>query len=110
MSQDNEGLCMLGRFSCVQLCVTPWTAARQAPLSMAFSRQEHCSGLPFPSPGHLPDPGLEIPFLVSPISPGGFFSAEPPGKPPAGSMVLLKFHAHPEPQNRTYMEIGSLQT
>ena len=37
----------------------PWTLAHQAPLSMEFSRQEHWSGLPFPSPGDLPDPGLE---------------------------------------------------
>ena len=39
--------------------VTPWTVACQAPLSMAFSRQEYWSGLPFPSPGDLPDPGIE---------------------------------------------------
>ena len=51
--------CMLRRFSCVRLSVTPWTLARQAPLSMGFSRQEHWSGLPFPSPGDLPDPGIE---------------------------------------------------
>ena len=44
--------------SCLTLA-TPWTAACQAPLSMGFSRQEYCSGLPFPSPGDLPDPGIE---------------------------------------------------
>ena len=38
---------------------TPWTVAHQAPLSVGFSRQEHWSGLPFPSPGDLPDPGIE---------------------------------------------------
>ena len=38
---------------------TPWTIACQAPLSMGFSRQEYWSGLPFPSPGDLPDPGIE---------------------------------------------------
>ena len=43
---------LLSRFSCVRLCVTPWTAAHQAPLSMGFSRQEHWSGLPFPPPMH----------------------------------------------------------
>ena len=43
---------MLSHFSLVQLCVTPWTAAYQAPLSLGFSRQEHWSGLPFPSPMH----------------------------------------------------------
>ena len=42
----------------VQLFATPWTVAHQAPLSMGFSRQEHWSGLPFPSPGDLPDPGI----------------------------------------------------
>ena len=42
--------CMLSRFSHIWLCVTPWTAAHQAPLSTGFSRQECCSGLPFPSP------------------------------------------------------------
>ena len=42
--------CMLSRFSHVQLCVTPWTAAHQAPLSMGLSRQEYQSGLPLPSP------------------------------------------------------------
>ena len=43
----------------VQLFVDPWTVAYQAPLSMGFSRQEYWSGLPFPSPGDLPDPGIE---------------------------------------------------
>ena len=43
----------------VRLFVTPWTVAHQAPLPMGFSRQEYWSGLPFPSPGDLPDPGIE---------------------------------------------------
>ena len=42
--------CVLSHFSCVRLSATPWTMARQSPLSMGFSRQEHWSGLPFPSP------------------------------------------------------------
>ena len=45
---------VLSHFSCVQLFATLWTVARQAPLSMGFSRQEYCSGLPFPPPGDLP--------------------------------------------------------
>ena len=45
--------------SCVRLFATPWTIAHQAPLSMGFSRQEFWSGLPFPSPGDLPNPGIE---------------------------------------------------
>ena len=49
---------MLSHFSRVRIFVTPeWTVACQAPLSMEFSRQEYWSGLPFPSPGGLPDPG-----------------------------------------------------
>ena len=58
--------------------VTPWTLACQAPLSMGFLRQEYCSGLPFPSPGDLPDPRIEH---VSPALAGRFFTTEPPGKP-----------------------------
>ena len=45
--------------SCVQLFATPWTVAHQSPLSMGFSRQEYWSGLPFPSPGDFPNPGIE---------------------------------------------------
>ena len=56
--------------------VAPWTVARQAPLSMGFSRQESWGGLPFPSPGDLADPGTEP---LSPALAGGFFTTEPPG-------------------------------
>ena len=52
-------LLLLNCFSRVRLCTTLWTAAHQAPLSMGFSRQEHWSGLPFPSPKDLPNPGIE---------------------------------------------------
>ena len=45
--------------SCVQVCATPRTVARQAPLSVGFSRQEYSGGLPFPPPGDLPDPGIK---------------------------------------------------
>ena len=58
--QDIEysSLC-LSAFSRVQLCATPWTVARQAPLSMGFSRREYWRGLPCPPPGHLPNPRIE---------------------------------------------------
>ena len=59
----------------------PWTAAHQAPLSVGFPRQEYWSGLPFPSPGDLPDPGMERISLASPALAGGFYTAEAPGKP-----------------------------
>ena len=52
-------MCMLSRFSRVPLFAVPWTVACQGPLSMGFSRQEYWSGLPFPSLGNLPDPGIK---------------------------------------------------
>ena len=58
----------------VWLFVTPWTVACQALLSMGFPRQEYWSGLPFPSPGDLPDPGIEPVTLVSPALAGGFLT------------------------------------
>ena len=51
-------LLLLSRFSGVLLCATPWTVACRVPLSMEFFRQEYWRGLPFPSPGDLPDPGI----------------------------------------------------
>ena len=58
--------------------VTSWTVAHQAPLSMGFSRQEYWSGLPFPSLGDLPNPGIEP---VSPALQGDSLLLEPLGKP-----------------------------
>ena len=52
-------LCKLSRFSCIQLFATTWTVARQAPLSMGFSRQEYWNEPPFPSPGDLPNAGIK---------------------------------------------------
>ena len=52
-------LLILWSLSCVRLFATPWTVAHQFPPSMGFSRQEYWSGLPFPSPGDLPDPGIK---------------------------------------------------
>jgi len=57
---------------------TPWTIARQAPLSMNFSRQEYWSGLPFPPPGDLLNPGIQP---RSPALQRDFLSSEPAGKP-----------------------------
>ena len=64
------------------MTATPWTVARQGPLSLEFSGQEYWSGLPFPPPGDLPDPGMEPASLVSPALVGRFFTTVPPGKPP----------------------------
>ena len=68
--------CIAQSLSRVQLFATPRTVALQAPVSMGFSRQEYWSGLPFPSPGDLPDPGIKP---VSPALSGRFFTAEPQG-------------------------------
>ena len=62
----------------VWLFVTLWTVAHQAPPSMGFSRQEYWSGLPFPSPGDLPDPGIKP---RSPAMQADALTSEPPGKP-----------------------------
>ena len=71
----------------VQLFVTPWTVALQAPPSMGFSRQHYWSGLPFPSPGDLPDPGIEP---RSPALQAEALTSEPPNDLLPSSMILLK--------------------
>ena len=63
----------------VQLFAIPWTVAHQAPLPMEFCRQEYWSGLPFPSPGDLPNAGIKPTSLVSPALVGGFFTTVPSG-------------------------------
>ena len=70
-------VCVRSLRSCPPLC-DPWTAARQAPLSMGFSRQEHRSGLPCLPPRDLPSPGIEP---VSPELQAGSLPTKPPGKP-----------------------------
>ena len=66
---------------------TPWTVAYQAPPPIGFSRQEYWSGLPFPSPGDLPDPGIEP---GSPAFQADALISEPPGKPLYRVSILLK--------------------
>ena len=60
--------------SCVRLPAHPWTVACQAPLSLEFYRQRHWSGLSFPSPGDLPNPGIKPTSFVSPALAGRFFT------------------------------------
>ena len=69
---------MLSCYSCVQHFATLRTMAHQAPLSMGFSRQEHCHGLPCPPPGDLPNPGIK---LTSPVLQIESLPTKPPGKP-----------------------------
>jgi len=65
----------------VWLFVTPWTLTHQSLLFMGFPRQEYWSRLPFPPPGHLPNPGIEPSSPVAPALAARFFTTEPPGKP-----------------------------
>ena len=87
----------------IRLFVTPWTVACQAPPSMGFSRQEYWSGVPFPSPGDLPNPGMEP---GSPALQAGSLLSELPGKPyfqfmrihlksPLPSLLILSFFSVP---------------
>ena len=73
----------------VPLFATPWTVAYQAPPSMGFSRQEYWSGLPFPSPGDLPDPGIKP---RSPTFQADALPAEPPGKVPQFILIAVDGH------------------
>ena len=76
----------VSHFSRVQLSVTTWTVTCQALLSMEFSRQEYWSGLPFPSPGELPNPGIKP---ESPALQADSLPSEPRGKP-KGSEIVAK--------------------
>ena len=82
--KDQRGGCVCVcalSLSHVQLFSTPWMVAQQAPLSIGFPMQEYWSGLPFPSPGDLPEPGTEPTSPGSLALAGRFFTTEPPGKP-----------------------------
>ena len=81
----------------IQLFATSWTVAHQAPLSMGPSRQEYRSGLPFPPPRDLPNPGIEPTSLASPALAGGFFTTVPPGKPLEISYMLYFRNSLPIP-------------
>ena len=75
----------------VRLSVIPWTLAPQAPLFMEFFRQEYWSGLPFPSPGDLPNPGIEP---GSPALQADALPSEPPWKPllPKITVIFTKYN------------------
>ena len=76
--------------------VTSWAVAHQAPQSLGFPRQEYWSGLPFPSPGDLPDPRMES---MSPALAGRFFITEPPEKP---NSILTNIFFYPDEYNYLY--------
>ena len=85
-------LLQLSHFSHIRLFVTLWTVAHQAPLSMGFSRQEYQTGWLFPSPGHLPHPGIEP---RSPALQEDSLPAEPPAKPISLSVSPYTFISLP---------------
>ena len=81
--------CLLSR---VQLFATPWTVAHQVPLAMGFPRQEYWSGLPLPSPGDLPEAGIEPTSLVPPALAGRFFTTSATWEAPI--YVCARTHTH----------------
>ena len=91
MYPKNNGYYLIPKVLCslVQLCptLTPWTIAHQAPPSTGFSRQEYWSGLPFPSSGDLPNPGIKP---RSPTLQGDTLPSEPLGKPPQFLRHMIK--------------------
>ena len=80
-------VCML---SCVQLFVTPWTVAHQAPLSMGFPRQEYWSGFPFAPPEDRPNQETEPMSPASPALAGGFFTSVLPW--PVRLLIISRFY------------------
>ena len=93
----NLGMCVC---SVVSYCfATPWTVACQAPLSMEFSRQEYCSGLPFLTPGLLPNPGIKPTSSVSPTLAGRFFTWSHLGSLKFRDQMITSFENHETPKN-----------
>ena len=92
MTDCSACVLVLSLFSHVQLCVTPWTVAHQAPLSKGFSRQEHWSGVPCSPLGDLPDPEIKPASLMSLHWQAGSLPPVQPGKPSAvyKSRLLLR--------------------
>ena len=87
--------CVLSCFSPVWLLATQWTVAHQAPLSVGFSRQEYWSGLPCPSPGNLPNPGIKSASLTSCALASSSLPLAPPGKPRPIHLVHSQCTVHP---------------
>ena len=85
------GSCVLNRFCCVCVFVTLWTLARQAPLSMGFSKQAYWSGLPCPPPADLPHPGMEPASLTSPALAGRFVSTNATWEASISFQLLNKY-------------------
>ena len=85
----------------VWLFATPWTVGHQAPLSVGFPRQEYRSGLPFPSPGDLPNPGIKP---GSPALQADALTSEPPGKP-SETEPILKNNLHDQKRKKSAFKV-----
>ena len=85
----------------VWLYATPWSAARQAPLSMGFSRQEYWSGLPGPPPGDLPSPGIKLMSLTSNLN---WQAGSLPPAPPRGLPCWLRWRAERKPFSPWFLD------
>ena len=83
--RESVCVCVLSRFTRVQLFVTVWTVALQAPLSTGFSRQKYWSGVPCPPPADLPNPGIEPVSFTSPALAGGLLTTSATCKAPSGA-------------------------
>ena len=101
-------VCMCTQSLChVLLFETPWTVAHQTPLFMEFPRQEYWSRLPFSSPGHLPDAGIEPMSLTSPALVGGFFTTSATWKAPLDHIYTCKFTLYVCPPQPDYKYLRS---
>ena len=100
-------MCVCESLSCARLFATAWTVAHQAPLSMRFSRQGYWTGLPFPSPGDFPNPGIE---LRSPALHADSLPTELQGKPHSNTMSVVKYKTKGKAadllRERTMMQIA----
>ena len=88
-NQIHPGDCLIVQVCAARLFVTPRPTACRAPLSMGFPRKECGNRLPFPSPGNLPEPGIQPQSLMSPALAGGFFTTAPPEKCRLQSYIQL---------------------
>ena len=101
-------ICMLSVFRGVWFFLTPQIVALQPPLSVGFPRQEYWSGLPFPPPGDLPDPGIKPTSLMSPTVAGGFFTTSLTWEAPFLQMAKARLWVH---WNHSFdMHLSSLET
>ena len=102
-----ECMCMLSHSVISKSFEIPWAVAQQDPLFIGFSRQEYWSGLPIPSSGDLPNPGMKPESSVAPTLAGGFFTTEAPGKP-LGMCIQFLMPLNYSPQVVVYRYVQNM--